>query len=181
MYDYELKNVVIKIKTTGFIDVKNIVPILGFGVYNPDVFSAATVKFMNPKITVNIFSTGVLMVMGARTAHGALYVIHYLKQRLKFNISFIKITNMFCTYSTGREIDVYKFLENYKSHCYYDPGLFPSCVYKPSHSSNTVSVFSTGSLTIYGCKTVDEINNTIEDVLTRLESSGAYKIVEDDS
>lgn len=163
MYDYKVNNIVMKATTIGNIDVRNVVETVGFGSYNPLVFSAVTLKFLNPKVTINVFSTGILMALGSKTIYGALYVIHYLKMKLKLKIASIDISNMLVTYNTGSPIDIDEIVSNNKNTCLYDSSLFPSCVYK-----SKASIFSTGKMTIYGSKTLEGIEETIEDVLVNV-------------
>lgn len=174
MRDFRVVNIVIRVQTLGAIDVASIVPRLGFGVYNPLVYAPATLKFVNPKLTVNIFSTGVVMIMGSRSVFGAYYVLNYLKNIFGWKIGTIRIANMMIIYDMGHTVDVPLFKETYRANCVYDPSLFPSCIYKRHHDRQTASVFSTGRLNIYGCRTIEEIEDTLEDVIKKIEeiSSG---------
>lgn len=169
-HEYVVRNIVIKVTLSKSIVIRDVVDILGFGSYDPSKFSAVICKFVNPKVTVNIFSSGKMIVTGAKCVYSAHYVLFKLKYMLNIEYTKIEVTNMLATLNLGRRLDIEKIYEANRDSCIYDIKLFPSLVFTQNNSSCGSSIFDAGSITIYGCKTPDEIDDTIDKVMKVINS-----------
>lgn len=159
---YIVRNIVIKATTSGHIYINDALKTLGHGSYDPGRFSAIITRYQNPKVTINIFSTGLMIIMGSKTIHNALYVLHHLKKTLGVEFVDVEVTNILVTIDIGTPLDVQKIYDDNRETCMFDQNLFPSCVYKVRNSSKTISIFESGKMTVYGCKNVKEIEETIK-------------------
>lgn len=167
-FEYNINNIVVRVQCQGNICIKDALKKLSHGVYNPRTFSALITKFRDPYGTVNIFSSGVLSIMGCRSVDGAMKIISCVQRVLGLNILSIDITNMLVTVDVGKTLDIQNIFERNRSLCVYDSKLFPSCNMRKNNSSIASSIFTSGKLTVYGFSSISEIEDGIDFILERV-------------
>lgn len=166
---YKIQNIVIKATLEQAVVIPEIIAKIGHGKYDPSRFSAAILKFDEPKVTMNIFSSGKVILSGAKSINCGLYALFFLKEKLQVNYTDIEIINMLMTMNLQMQIDIESLFELNREHCIYDNKLFPSLVFKPPNSSCGSSIFQSGKITIYGCKNLRDIKETIFKVVTMID------------
>lgn len=172
-HNYKVQNIVIKATLSKGVVIKDVIDKLDFGQYDPSKFSAITCRFNNPKVTINIFSSGVMILTGVKYVHSAHYVLFKLREILDVSYINVEVINMLATLNLGRTLDIGTIFERNRNSCIYDRKLFPSLVFTQNNSSCGSSVFNAGKITVYGCKTFVEIDDTIDKVLEVIENDGS--------
>jgi TATA-box binding protein (TBP) (component of TFIID and TFIIIB) len=158
--EYTKINHVITVKTHGKRCLVKTYEKLNFGTYNPDVFSALTLHFENPHVTVIIFSTGNITVMGCSTLWGALYVLQWIKHKLNLKFMKIKLTNVvvkFNIINIKKQVDIVKLYESNKSDCACDVDTFPSCTYSVPGTNIKANFFNSGKIVVAGCSSDEQV------------------------
>lgn len=149
------------------VDVHNT---LGYGQYRPKTYSALTQRFVNPKATMIIFSTGNITNMGCKTFFGAMRVLLKVKQRLKLDIINVKLTNIVINFSFKEygEIDLELFYKTNRGFSTYDPGIFPCLTYGIPETKIKANIFHSGNVVISGCKNSECIKDSVNLVLCKI-------------
>jgi transcription initiation factor TFIID TATA-box-binding protein len=84
------------------------------------------------------------------------------------NIEF-NIVNIVFVDSLNQEVDLSKLaVELGLDYTDYEPEHFPGLIYRPPDCSPTVTIYSTGNLTMTGARTVEEAENTIAKLRERI-------------
>lgn len=170
---YKRINHVISIKTFGKKSLADIFNTLQTGVYDPKKFSAVTMKLEQPHVTVIIFSTGNVTVMGCTSYFGVLYALHYLKKKLNLEFINIKLTNIVANINLteiyDKPIDVYKFFNHTRDCSTFNKEVFPCCSYKMPHKNTKANIFETGSVNIVGSKNKEDMEENIRFVINVID------------
>jgi len=168
---YRRTNHVIIAQTRQRRDLLEMLAELGFGRYKPSTYAALTQKFVNPKCTNILFSTGNITNMGSRTYYGALYALFYLKRTLGLKYVNIRLTNIVVNFHAGRRIDPMAFFERNRAHCTCDPGIFPCCTYNPPGTRLKANIFASGNVVLTGLRRTEDIEAAIRDVMALMQDS----------
>lgn len=169
---YKRTNHVISIKMYGKKSLTDVFKTVNTGVYDPKKFSAVTMKLEQPHVTVIIFSTGNVTVMGCTSYFGILYALHYLKR--KFNIEFIsiKLTNIVSNISLEdvfvKPVDIFKFFNFTRDCSTLNIAVFPCCTYKIPNKNTKANIFKSGSVNIVGSKSKADMEANIKHVLDKI-------------
>ena len=167
---YKQTNHVILAQCHGRQSLVSVYDKLGYGQYRPKTYSALTQRFVNPKATMIIFSTGNITNMGCKTFFGALRVLLGVKYRLKLDIINVKLTNIVINFSFKEHgvIDLEKFYEKNRGFSTYDPGIFPCLTYGIPDTKIKANIFHSGNVVISGCKNSECIKNSVNMVLSKI-------------
>jgi TATA-box binding protein (TBP) (component of TFIID and TFIIIB) len=170
---YKQTNHVILAQTHGRRSLIGVFNKLGYGKYRPKTYSALTQRFINPKATAIVFSTGNITNMGCNSYFGALRVLLSLKRRLGLEFMNVKLTNIVVSFSTKEygTVDLLKFFEQNRGYCTYDPGIFPCVTFGIPGSKIKANIFKSGNVVIAGCKTRAAIESTISSVVEKIRQS----------
>lgn len=161
-------NHIITIKTHGMRSLKDTFDILGYGTYSPITFSALTLKHKNPSTTVIVFSTGNITIMGAPNFWGAMYVIQYIKRKLKLKFITVKLTNVVVKFDIKKyreSIKINRLYEWDQSNCACNEELFPSCTYSVPDTNIKANFFTSGKIVVTGCNNHDTVIKTIKHLI----------------
>lgn len=167
-HEFNIRNIVIKATCATPLVISDVVYKLGHGNYDPSRFSAIILKFRNPKMTLNIFSSGIMILMGSKTVHSAYYVLQKIITKIGVELVDVYIANILATLNLNKEIDINDVFSRNRDRCICDKTLFPSLVFRRKDSSNGSSIFSSGKITVYGCKSIQEINETVDIILNEI-------------
>lgn len=167
---YKQTNHVILAQCHGRQSLVDVHKTLGYGQYRPKTYSALTQRFVNPKATMIIFSTGNITNMGCKTFFGALRVLLSVKQKLKLDIINVKLTNIVINFSFKEygDIDLDKFYDKNRGFSTYDPSIFPCLTYGIPDTKIKANIFHSGNVVISGCKNSDCIKESVNRVLQRI-------------
>ena len=170
---YKRINHVISIKMYGKKSLVDIFETMQTGVFDPKKFSAVTIKLEQPHVTIIIFSTGNVTVMGCTTYFGILYALHYLKRKLKIEFISIKLTNIVSNISLDEifeePVDIFEFFEYTRDCSTLNIAVFPCCTYKIPNKSTKANIFKSGNVNIMGSKNTEEMESNIAYVLNVID------------
>lgn len=135
---------------------------------NKKRFPGAVLRLQNPKIAVLIFSSGKVVITGAKSpedfVHGQDILIQKMKEAgvICHDTPDVAVTNMVCSYDIGKYINLNKVvitlnLENIE----YEPEQFPGLVYRISDPKVVALLFSSGKIILTGGKTMEDIERGV--------------------
>lgn len=170
--EYRKTNFVIITRTLGRIMLLDAYKKLGYGQFNPRSYSALTQKMKNDKLTIIMFSTGVISCMGSMSYYGALKYLFKLKTRLGLVILNVKVSNVVVTFNVNNEhVNLDRLYEQNKNYATYNKEIFPSLSLGVPDSKIICNIFSTGKVVIAGCNDEDKIRDAIEYVVEKIKLS----------
>lgn len=170
---YTQTNHVILAQTHGRRSLMDVHGTLGYGKYRPKTYSALTQRFVNPKATMILFSTGNVTSMGCKTFFGALRVMLDVKKKLNMTIINVKLTNIVVNFSFKHmgTIDMDKFYKMNDGESTYDPTIFPCLTYGIPNTKIKANIFHSGNVVLTGCKNRDCIEESVNIVLGKIKES----------
>ena len=135
--------------------------------YNPEQFPGLVLRIKEPKTTALIFSSGKIVVTGARSLKKVREAINKIKEALKkINIKIIiepkiNIQNMVASGDIGMRLNLNK-LAMKLNNTEYEPEQFPGLVYKLSKAKATFLLFSNGKIVCTGTKSEKAVEEAVE-------------------
>jgi transcription initiation factor TFIID TATA-box-binding protein len=153
---------------------------------NPNYgFKVVAVKLARPKVTLLIYSTGSVVVVGGRSLDAPQSSYEILRRRLsKEDIDIgenvnVKIQNIVATSDVGSYIDIENFARKSGGglRTIYEPEQFPGVIvwFTVNSSTATILLFSSGKLVCLGLKTLREIKAAIRRLLVDLRKSDSLR------
>jgi transcription initiation factor TFIID TATA-box-binding protein len=144
---------------------------------NKKRFPGAVYRIADPKIAFLVFSSGKIVITGARNdkaiADGLAIIIKSLKDAgiKPLKEPRIAITNMVCSYNLDRYINLNKLtvtlnLESVE----YEPEQFPGLVFRIKDPKIVVLIFSSGKIILTGGKTLEDVRKGLDVLEKKLES-----------
>ena len=144
---------------------------------NKKRFPGAVYRIADPKIACLIFSSGKIVITGARNdkalADGLAIVLKSLKDAgiKPLREPRVAITNMVCSFNLDRYINLNKLtvtlnLENIE----YEPEQFPGLVYRIKDPRIVVLIFSSGKIILTGGKTLEDVKKGLDVLEEKLAS-----------
>ena len=135
---------------------------------NKKRFPGAVLRLQNPKVAVLIFSSGKVVITGAKSPEDLVRGRDILIQKMKeagvicHDTPDVAITNMVCSYDMGNYINLNKVvitlnLENIE----YEPEQFPGLVYRIKEPKIVALLFSSGKIILTGGKTMEEVERGV--------------------
>lgn len=140
--------------------------------YNPARFSAVVMRIREPKVTGLIFSTGKIVITGAKSERASMTAAKiFEKAVMKVQgseegdqsnsesgnpcLSNFKIQNIVASSDVGFSIKLESLQEEHKkfSRCHYEPELFPGLIYKMESPKVVLLIFTSGKIVLAGAKT----------------------------
>lgn len=168
--NFLITNYVIVVDTRSRQDLLKLLTSSGHGLYKPNTYSALVQKTDHEKNTFLIFKSGNITSMGSESLFFALRQIQEIKYKYKMDIIEILVTNMVVKYSIEMKNDIIDIYEKNKDVCLYDKSIFPCCTIHIPQSNRKANLFSSGTVIITGCKTIQQIQESIEFVHQLVQS-----------
>jgi len=142
--------------------------------YNPKRFAAVIMRIREPKTTALIFSTGKIVVTGAKSEDLAKHAARkYARiiQKLGYEAKFkdFKIQNIVASADVRFPIRLETLSIQHRMFCSYEPELFPGLIYRMLEPKVVLLIFVSGKLVLTGAKTVTNIQEAIENIYPVLE------------
>lgn len=135
--------------------------------YNPKRFPGAVLRLLEPKVTALTFSTGKMVVCGAK--HESLANLGARKfarilQKIGYNISLkdFKINNMLATCDLKFPIRLEDLNESHAQFSRYEPELFPALIYRLVRPRTVMLIFVNGKIVITGGKSREELQQALD-------------------
>ena len=144
---------------------------------NKKRFPGAVYRIADPKIACLIFSSGKIVLTGARNEKALTEGIAVVVKSLKsagiepHKDPKIAITNMVCSYNLGKIINLNKIaitlnVENIE----YEPEQFPGLVYRVKDPKIVVLLFSSGKIILTGAKNMEDVKKGVDVIEKKLEN-----------
>jgi len=148
--------------------------------YNPRRFSAVIMRIRNPKTTALIFSSGKVVVTGAKSEQlakqGARKYARII-QRTGFEVKWgeFKIQNVVGSCDLGFPIRLEGIAKSHQKEISYEPELFPGLIYRLKDPKVVSLVFVTGKVVFTGAKSSTMINTAYDKLHPLLVKERKYE------
>jgi len=140
-------------------------------------FPGAVYRIADPKVACLIFSSGKIVLTGARSNKALTDGLAAITKSLNgagfetLKEPKVAITNMVCSYNLGRIINLNRItvilnVENIE----YEPEQFPGLVYRIKDPRIVVLIFSSGKLILTGGKNLEDVKKGLDVLEKKLES-----------
>jgi len=173
----KIENIVASGSITDSIDLEMLTAKMQNYELNKKRFPGAVLRLQNPKITVLLFTSGKVVMTGARSYDDFVCGLGNLVQKMKeagvicHDTPNVKVTNMVCSYDIGKYISLNKVVITFNmENIEYEPEQFPGLVYRIPNSNVVALLFSSGKIILTGGKTMDEIEKGVAFLEQKLES-----------
>lgn len=135
--------------------------------YNPKRFRAVIMRIYEPRTTMMLFSSGKVVVTGAKSdreactaARKCCRILQLVGYQTKFTE--FKIQNIVSTVDVKFPIRLDKLSHVHTQFCTYDPDFFPALIYRMVRPRTVLLVFVSGKIILTGAKSRQEIHDTME-------------------
>nr|XP_027193604.1 TATA-box-binding protein-like [Dermatophagoides pteronyssinus] len=129
--------------------------------YNPRKLNAATIRFVQPKLSATIFGCGRVSLCGNITTENIKYYSKYITKLVKTcghenaRCEDLKIDCLSFSANCGFPIRLEKLAIDHNRYCHYEPEIYCGLVYRYHISSEfkaTILIYVSGRFLITGCK-----------------------------
>ncbi|KAA8491410.1 TATA-box-binding protein [Porphyridium purpureum] len=138
--------------------------------YNPKRFAAVIMRIRDPKTTALIFSSGKIVVTGAKSEDQAkLASRKYARiiQKLNYaNIKFseFKVQNIVASVDVAFPIRLEPMQHAHNNFCSYEPEIFPGLIYRMQEPRVVLLIFVSGKVVLTGAKTREQIYEAFSNI-----------------
>ena len=174
----EVVNIVVSSSLEHDIPLEKMATTLNNTEYNPEQFPGLVLRIKEPKTSALIFSSGKIVVTGARSIKKVREAINKIKdalKKIKIKITIepkINIQNMVASGDIGMSLNLNK-LAMKLHNTEYEPEQFPGLVYKLSKAKATFLLFSNGKIVCTGTKSEKEVDEAVEMLIKNLKRAKA--------
>jgi transcription initiation factor TFIID TATA-box-binding protein len=146
--------------------------------YIPEQFPGLVVKIKQPKISALVFSSGKMVITGAKSANEISKAVQILRKKLKESSTSkgpknkppkITVQNIVASGNIGKKIDLELaavMLEN----SMYEPEQFPGLIYRLKKPKTVLLLFQTGNVVCTGAKKEEYVFEAVSYVKKDLEA-----------
>ncbi|KAI9019784.1 transcription factor TFIID-domain-containing protein [Hyaloraphidium curvatum] len=164
-----LQNVVATVDLETKLDLKNIALHARNAEYNPKRFAAVIMRIREPKTTALIFSSGKMVVTGAKSeeyARLAARKFARIVQKLGFPAKFsaFKIQNIVGSCDVRFPIRLEGLAYQHGPFSSYEPELFPGLIYRMVQPKVVLLIFVSGKVVLTGAKDRNDINRAFDQI-----------------
>ena len=158
----QLHNVVATVNVGCRLDLKDIVSKARNVEYNPKRFAALVMRIRSPKTTALLFSSGKIVVTGAKTeANCRLAARKFTRilQKLGYEAKFteFKVQNLVATSRTNFPVRLEGLVLKHQLFAHYEPELFPGLIYRMIKPKVVLLIFVSGQIVFTGAKEVESM------------------------
>ncbi len=149
--------------------------------YIPEQFPGVIVKIKKPRVTILVFSTGKLVVTGAKTAdmiQEGVEVISELLREAGHNIvhkATITVQNIVASGTLGKRINL-ELAALLLEHTMYEPEQFPGLIYRMQEPKVVLLLFQSGKLVCTGAKKEEYIYQSLQKIDAILKEIDAFEV-----
>lgn len=142
--------------------------------YNPEQFPGLVIRIKEPKTSALIFSSGKIVLTGARSMEDVEKSIDkIIKSLKKINIDItikpkVAIQNIVASGTIGMDLNL-NTLAIKLPNTEYEPEQFPGLVYKLKGTHATFLLFTNGKIVCTGTKTEDEVHKAMDKLIETLK------------
>ncbi|XP_067010047.1 uncharacterized protein [Anabrus simplex] len=162
-----LQNVVSTVNLSCHLDLMKITFRTRNSEYNPQRFTGMVMRIRHPHTTALIFSSGKMVVTGARNESDSLLAAKKFAriiQKVGFNVRFndFKVQNIVATYDFRFPVKVELLNEKHSQFSRYEPEIFPGLIYRMLKPRLVLLIFVNGKVVMTGAKTRQELVEALE-------------------
>ena len=148
--------------------------------YNPEQFPGLVFRLDRPRVTALIFSSGKMVVTGAKSTDNLKRAVKKIIKILRENGIIItgrprvQIQNIVASANLGVEVNLEMtalLLEN----CMYEPEQFPGLIYRMDEPRVVLLIFSSGRMVVTGAKKEEEIYEVVKKIYHKLDELGCLR------
>jgi transcription initiation factor TFIID TATA-box-binding protein len=164
-----LQNVVSTANMMCKLDLKTIALKARNAEYNPKRFAAVIMRIREPKTTALIFSSGKMVVTGAKDeaqARNAARKFTRIIQKIDFPAKFseFKIQNLVASVDVKFPIRLEGLAQKHFQFSSYEPEVFPGLIYRMMNPKVALLIFVSGKLVLTGARTREDIKKAYEKI-----------------
>ena len=165
-----IQNVVCTVNLSVQLDLKRIALKARNAEYNPKRFAAVIMRIRDPKTTALIFSSGKMVITGAKSEEAAKTACKkYTRiiQRLGYGYAkFLefKIQNMVASCDIHFPVRLESLAHAHNQFCSYEPELFPGLIYRMITPKVVLLVFVSGKIVLTGAKKRNDIYQAFNNI-----------------
>ena len=148
--------------------------------YNPETFPGLILKIKKPKISSLVFSSGKLVLTGAKSTNmvheGVLQMIKILKtvgttitEEPEIIVQNIVASGHFNHRTINLELAAL-----WLEHSMYEPEQFPGLIYRLAEPKTVLLLFQSGNLVCTGAKTEEQVRQAVENTYNTLDEINAF-------
>uniref|UniRef100_A0A7S0ZL16 TATA-box-binding protein n=1 Tax=Timspurckia oligopyrenoides TaxID=708627 RepID=A0A7S0ZL16_9RHOD len=166
----QIQNVVSTTNLGVSLDLKEIALRARNAEYNPKRFAAVIMRIREPKTTALIFSSGKIVVTGAKSIDSAkLASRKYARivQKLGYEaakFSEFKVQNIVASCDVTFPVRLEPLAQAHSHFCSYEPELFPGLIYRMLDPKVVLLIFVSGKVVLTGAKVRDEIYDAFNNI-----------------
>ncbi len=149
--------------------------------YIPEQFPGVIVKIKRPKVTILVFSTGKLVVTGAKSAEMILEAVEVISELLRetshkiVHEVTITVQNIVASGTLGKRINL-ELAALLLEHAMYEPEQFPGLIYRMQEPKVVLLLFQSGKLVCTGAKKEEYVNQSIKKIYSILTEIDAFEV-----
>mmetsp|Transcript_9344 Transcript_9344/g.24712 ORF Transcript_9344/g.24712 Transcript_9344/m.24712 type:complete len:216 (+) Transcript_9344:415-1062(+) len=165
-----IQNVVSTTNLSVNLDLKEIALRARNAEYNPKRFAAVIMRIRDPKTTALIFSSGKIVVTGAKSIDAARFASRKyarIVQKLGYEsakFSEFKVQNIVASCDVQFPVRLEPLAHAHSNFCSYEPELFPGLIYRMMEPKVVLLVFVSGKVVLTGAKVKQEIYDAFKNI-----------------
>lgn len=163
----QVQNIVCSVDLGCSLNLTDINNRLRLSEYNPKRFPGAVLRLLEPKVTALAFSSGKMVVCGAK--HETLASLGVRKfarilQKIGNNVQLkdFRINNMLGTCDLKFPIRLEDLNDNHSQFSRYEPEIFPALIYRLMRPRTVMLIFVNGKVVITGAKSREDLQQALE-------------------
>ncbi len=149
--------------------------------YIPEQFPGLVVKSLNPRTSALVFSSGKMVITGAKSAEEIEYTVKTLREKLEDAVTRryrrnkepqITIQNIVASGNLGKKINL-EIAALLLDNSMYEPEQFPGLIYRMEDPKTVLLLFQSGNTVCTGAKKEEYVYEAVKKVKEDLESIDA--------
>ena len=176
-FNINIQNVVASANLHQNIDLESIAKTFPTVQYKPDQFPGLVYRLKKPKTAVLIFSTGKLIIAGAKSEKRVKHAVSRLVEELKTSGLVIlgkpdvAIRNVVVSADLGHRVDL-EDAANSLTGTIYEPDQFPGLIYRMKEPKAVILIFTSGKLVCAGASSEVDAKRAVSKLHEALASRG---------
>jgi transcription initiation factor TFIID TATA-box-binding protein len=145
------------------LDLRNIALNCRNSEYNPKRFAAVIIRIREPKTTALIFSSGKMVITGAKSEDQSRNAAKQYAKMIKkvtnaeIKLQEFKVQNIVGSCDVKFPISLETLSNAHQNFCTYEPELFPGLIYRMIEPKIVLLIFASGKIVLTGAKTREDI------------------------
>lgn len=160
----ELQNIVSTANLSTKLDLRKIALNCRNAEYNPKRFAAVIIRIRDPKTTALIFSSGKMVITGAKSEEKSYTAAKTYAKMIKkvgnpsVKLQEFKIQNIVGSCDIRFPISLETLNKEHSNYSTYEPELFPGLIYRMHSPKIVLLIFASGKIVLTGAKTRENID-----------------------